>query len=194
MALSTLPFGNSVWDSSAQDLENILQNRGIKLSQKLYREYNLPHGDKPSDFMNRLAMEHFVNDFYSQFFGKILKDKNLTMSDKTKIFKHVWKLRKKYKESLEQYDIELRKLNPELSGIKTNNPRSLVYGALFGFAPKEIAYFSNNSNRDFAREEQIRKSFENYGIKLTYVLAPETADMILSAIEQQNMQYKFKER
>jgi len=193
MALGYLPFGRK-WDSSAKKLEQGLLLRGIKLPQKLYYEYKLPGNITPSDFMNKLIIESFVNDFYSWFAGKILKDKNLTMKDKANIFKYVWNNRKKYKNILQQYDQEIRKLNPELANIKVDNPRSLVYGAMFGFAPAEITYFSNGKNRDLAKERETMDLLKNrFGIDVTYILAPETAEQIINALKQ-NEQFKAKER
>ena len=40
----------------------------------------------------------------------------------------------------------------------------------------------------------LQKKFKSYGIKLSYVLAPETADMILSALEKNALLNKAKER
>ena len=194
IAVGHLPFGGSVWNSSAKKLENILKERGIKLSQKLYYEYNLPDNLKPSEFMNKLIMEGFINDFYSGFAGKILKDKNLTMFDKAKIFKYVWRNRGKYKDALKQYEIYIRKNNPELANIRVDNVRSLVYGALFGFAPAEIVYFSDVKNRNLLKEHEILNLFKNrFGINVSYVLAPQTAKKVIAALEQ-NSRYNPKER
>ena len=191
-AISNMPFGR-VWDSSAKNLEDALQKRGIKLPVKLYHEYKLPGGLGPDEFMTKLIKENFSSEFYSWFAKDVLKDKSLTMSDKAKIFSYVWKTRGKYKDLLKQYETEIRALNPELQNVKVDNSRSLVYGAMFGFAPVEIAYFADTANRNLAKEKDVSKILKNYGIDLTYVLAPKTADMILSVL-QQNVQNNSKDR
>jgi hypothetical protein len=195
MAIESMPFGRE-WNSSAKDLEKELQKRKIKIPYQLYYEYKLPNGYKPDDFMQHLIKEYFVNNFYSYFAGKILKDKELKISDKAKIFKYIWNSRGKYKNLIKQYESLIREQNPELSDtnvIKVYDSRSLVYGALFGFAPQEIKYYADGAHRDFAKEKEIFTAFKNYGINVSYVLAPETAEMILAALKQ-NTQNKSKER
>ena len=39
-AIQSMPFGRE-WDSSAKKLEDELEKRGIKLSQKLYYKYKM---------------------------------------------------------------------------------------------------------------------------------------------------------
>ena len=191
-AINNMPF-DRVWDSSAKNLEDALQKRGIRLPVKLYYEYKFPGGLGPDEFMTKLIKENFSSEFYSWFAKDVLKDKSLTMSDKAKIFSYVWKTRGKYKDLLKQYETEIRALNPELQNVKVDNSRSLVYGAMFGFAPVEIAYFADTANRNLAKEKDVSKILKNYGIDLTYVLAPKTADMILSVL-QQNVQNNSKDR
>ena len=191
-AIQSMPFGRE-WDSSAKKLEDELEKRGIKLSQKLYYKYKMPGELKPEEFMDSLIIDYFIAYFHSWFAKDVLKDKQLKMSEKAKIFTYVWKNRSKYKGVLEKYETEIRQKNPELSGVKVNNPKSLVYGALFGFAPKEISYFSDGAHRDLVQEEKNRNLFESYGINLTYVLAPDTAKKIIALLKQ-NVQNNIKER
>ena len=91
MAIRSMPFGRE-WTSSAKNLENQLRARGIVLQDKLFYEYKMPGGDSQSDFMNKLIMEGFFNDFYSRHLGNILKDKNLNLADKINIFRYVRKI------------------------------------------------------------------------------------------------------
>ena len=196
MAIQSMPFGRK-WGSSAKNLEDELKKRGIKIPYKLYYEYKMPGGVKPSDFMDKLIKEYLSAYFYSYFAGKILKDKKLTISDKAKIFKYVFNTRGKYKILMKNYEAQIRENNSELADaniVKTYDSRSLVYGALFGFAPREITYYADGTHRDFTKEQEYFKKFKSYGIKLSYVLAPETADMILSALEKNALLNKAKER
>ena len=191
MAVQSLPFGRE-WGSSAKKLEDELKKRGIVLQDKLFYEYKMPGGLGQSDFMSKLIMDEFCNDFYSHHFGKVLLDKKLSFADKMKIFKYVQNMRSKTKDMLKQYESEIRNLNPELATIKVNVASTLVYGAMFGFAPKEIAYCAD-AHRDFAQEKENEKILKNYGINLTYVLAPDTAKKIIATL-QQNVQNNIKER
>ena len=186
MAISRMPFGRE-WDSSAKNLEDELKKRGIKLPQKLFYKYKMPVGNSQAGFMDKIIMEYFCTYFLKSYgyAGEVLKDKKLTMSDKAKIFKYVWKNRGKYTDVLKQYEIEIRKLNPELSNIKVDDSRSLVYGAMFGFAPQEIAYFANGKNRNFTKEREVLDIFKNrFGINVEYILAPKTAEMVINALNQ----------
>jgi len=193
LAMLSMPFGRE-WNSSAKNLQDELQKRGIILPQKLYYEYKLPDGLGQVEFMNKLTMESFAHNFYSRFAGPILKDKDLSLAEKTKIFKYVFGMRSKYKDFLKKYEAEIRRKNPELANIQVDDSRSIVYGALFGFAPQEIAYFSDNIHRNRAKEQQVIDLLKNqFDIKLNYVLAPKTAEMVINAL-QQNMLSKAKER
>jgi hypothetical protein len=194
MAIWELPFGNSEWDSSAKKLEDALREHGIGM--KLYYEYKMPGGLSQSDFMNRLCLLEFFIKFYPRYAIKVLSDKKLTKTDKAKIFQYVWHNRRKFIKTAKQYEAEIRRLNPELASIKTNHPNSysIIYGATFGFAPDEIAYFADVSNRDFKWESRIIDLFKKkYGIEVTYVLAPKTAEKVINLLEQ-NIQINSKDR
>jgi len=196
IAMRHMPFGGNKWDSSAQNLENELGARGIKLPKKLFYEYKMPGGKTQDAFMDKYVMERFVANFFRTHghAGEVLKDKKLTMSDKAKIFKYVWRNRGKYNDILKQYEMELRRLNPELANVRVDNSRSLVYGAMFGFAPDEISYFSDNTHRNYKQEQEVSDTLKNrFGINLSYVLAPKTAEMVINALVQ-NSRNKSKER
>ena len=193
VAVRHMPFGGDKWDSSAKNLEEELHKRGIDLH--LFYEYKVPGGGTQSNFMDKFVMERFIANFFKTggHAGEILKDKKLTMLDKAKIFKYVWQNRGKYKDILKRYETEIRKLNPELANVRVNDSRSLVYGAMFGFAPAEIAYFADTGRRDYAKEKAVSDTLKKYGINLTYVLAPKTAEMVINALNQ-NIQNNSKER
>lgn len=194
MAIGGLPFGGFTEHSGAKILEDTLKKRGVILSQKLHYEYKLPDGMNRSDFMHKLVMENFVNNFYSQYAGKILTDKNLTIKDKADVFKYVMNHRKKYKDILKHHEIEIKKLNPELANIKAGSSQIIVYGAMSGYAPQEVAYFADDKNRNRLQEKQYDEILKNdFGLDITYVLAPETAKQIINALKQ-NEQVKAKER
>jgi len=193
MTLYYTPFGDR-WYSSAKNLESELRARGIVLQQKLYYEYKLPNGDKPNEFMKKLIIESFLNDFYLFYARRVLKDKSLGFFGKLKVFMYVWHNRRKVKNLLKQYEQEIRKINPELSKVKIDTSSSLVYGATFGFAPQEIEYFADVKNRDMIAEAKIREILEKqFGIKLTYILAPKTAKSIIIALKQK-LKYNTKEK
>lgn len=194
MAISKMPFGRE-WDSSAKKLQEELRARGIKLPKKLFYEYKMPQNKSQKDFMDKIIIEYFCADFFkSGYAGEVLKDKKLTLSDKAKIFKYVWRNRGKYNDILKQYEMELRKLNPELANVRVDDSRSLVYGVMFGFAPDEISYFSDNTHRNYKQEQEVSDTIKNrFGINLSYVLAPKTAEMIINALNQ-NIKNNSKER
>ena len=192
MAINNMPFGKT-WDSSAKNLEEDLQKRGIKLPYKFYYEYKMPGEKKNGEFMDNLIMDYFVSYFHDWFAKDVLKDKNLTFSDKAKIFTYVWKNRGKYKDRLKKYEMEIRNLNPELARVVVDDSRSLVYGAMFGFAPQEIAYFSDGVHRDLAKEEEYFKIFKNYGLNVSYILAPKNAESLIAALKQNELN-KAKDR
>lgn len=192
-AIDWTPFGR-VWNSSAKKLEDVLSARGIKLPKKIYYEYKLPGGKKPSGFMAKLVIEYFISNFYSRFSGPVLADKSLSVADKAKLFKYVLGQQLKFKNVIKQYEKEIRQLNPELANLKIEDVHGFVYGATFGFAPDEIEYFSNPSGRNATKEGKTIDLFDKkYGIEVGYVLAPETAKMIIAALEQ-NTLYNSKER
>jgi len=192
MAINNMPFGRE-WYSSAKNLEDALRARGIKLPQKLYYEYKMPGELQPGEFMDNLIMDYFVSYFHNWFAKDVLKDKNLTVVQKAKIFTYVWKTRGKYKDRLKKYEMEIRKLNPELARVVVDDSRSLVYGAMFGFAPQEIAYFSDGAHRDLVKEQENLKIFKSYGLDVTYILAPKNAEALITALKQNELN-KVKDR
>ncbi len=191
LALKNLPFGGTKWHSSAKKLSDALVARGIEMPYKLYYEYNLPGNSTPAGFMQKYALDYFCHNFYNDFALRILTDKTLKISEKKDIIKYVWSVRKNKNDFLAQYANQIQELNPELSHINANNYRSIVYGAMFGFAPAEIDYFSNPKRRNFAREKSNAETINSFGVQLNYVLAPRTAKIVI-ALLRKNAQNNIK--
>lgn len=181
-AYNSLPFGGSVWDSSAKNLENDLKMRGIDIKKKLFYEYKLPAGMSHQEFQDHVAISKFCNEFYSEFMPKVFGDKNLTMLEKMQIVGWVWKMRREKKVGKEKvWEKEIKEKNPELAHING----AVVYGALFGFAPEEIEYFSSEyCDRRHANDviDEIERLSQG-GVHVTYVLAPSTADKVVKALK-----------
>lgn len=182
MAYNSLPFGGDVWDSSAQNLENDLRACGIDIDKKLFYEYKLPGGMSHQEFQDHVAMSTFCNNFYGEFMSKVLHDKTLSMSEKMQITAWVWKMRREKKVgNRKDWEKEIKQKNPELAHING----SVVYGALFGFAPEEIEYFSSRECDRRHAEVVINKikQLSAGRIRLTYILSPSTEQKVVKALE-----------
>lgn len=185
--LHVSPFGGVKWDSSAKKLDDALRRRGIKFADKLFWKYKLPNGMSTQDFMDTLLLEFYFVKWFSDM--KIMRDKNLTMKQKIKIFAYVLSMKKNgIDKNIKKYANEIKQLNPELAKI---NPRdsfgsiSFVEGALFGFAPDEIKYFCDKSSfRDMDQEHEFNEILKKYDIRPSYVLAPETAKHLIASLEK----------
>ena len=187
LAYKSLPFGGQVWDSSAQHLSNDLKNKGIKFDKKLFWKYKLPENMAPQQFQDKIAEEHFCKRFYSDFMSRVLSDKTLTGMEKIEIVRYVWEMRRqKNHKNMNCYADEIKRNNPELADIKpTNSIENFVYGVLFGFAPDEIRYFcEEKGSRNFDVEHNLDEKLENFGVRTTYVLSPNTAEALLNVLEK----------
>ena len=186
-AATVSPFGGVKWDSSAKNLENDLGHRGIKFDKKLFWKYKLPNAMSAQEFMDVLLLEFYFVKWFSNM--KIMRDKNLTIKQKIKIFAYNVSMKKRgIYNNIKKYANEIKQLNPELEKI---NPRdsfgsiSLVEGALFGFAPDEIKYFCDKSSfRDMDQEHRFDEVLKKYGVRPSYVLAPETAKKLIANLEK----------
>jgi len=187
MAFSSLPFGGSVWNSSAKNLSDALQERGIKTKQKLFWQYKLPDNMKSQQFMNKIAITHFYEKFFTNFSADVFHDKNLTLLEKMQIMRYVWQMRRENKKNImSSWADEIKRNNPVLANINPKSVSGFVYGALFGFAPDEIKYFCDvHSTRDLDAENKVIDKLDKLGIKTTYVLAPGTAKEIITALNQE---------
>ncbi|MFQ6759835.1 MAG: hypothetical protein ACLRFM_00300 [Alphaproteobacteria bacterium] len=181
------PFGGEKWDSSAKKLDDVLRRRGIDFDKKLFWKYKLPNGMSPQEFMDTLLLEFYFVKWFSNM--KIMRDKNLTIKQKIKIFAYVLSMKKAgIGKNIKKYANEIKQLNPELAHI---NPRdnfgsiSFVEGALFGFAPDEIKYFCDKSSfRDMDQEHEFDEILKKHGVRPSYVLAPETAKHLIANLEK----------
>ena len=86
-AVGVSPYGGIKWDSSAKNLEDDLGRHGIKFDKKLFWKYKLPNGMSAQEFMDTLLLEFYFVKWFSDM--KIMRDKNLTMKQKIKIFSYV---------------------------------------------------------------------------------------------------------
>ena len=186
-AATVSPFGGVKWNSSAKNLDNELRRRGIDFDKKLFWEYKLPNAMSAQEFMDVLLLEFYFVKWFSNM--KIMRDKNLTIKQKIQIFAYRVSMKKRgiYK-NIKKYADEIKQLNPELKKI---NPRdsfgsiSLVEGVLFGFAPDEIKYFCDKSSfRDMDQEHRFDEVLKKYGVRPSYVLAPETAKKLIANLEK----------
>ena len=186
-AATVSPFGGVKWDSSAKNLENDLGHRGIKFDKKLFWKYKLPNAMSAQEFMDVLLLEFYFVKWFSNM--KIMRDKNLTIKQKIKIFAYNVSMKKRgIYNNIKKYANEIKQLNPELEKINPRasfGSRSLVEGALFGFAPDEIKYFCDKSSfRDMDQEHRFDEVLKKYGVRPSYVLAPETAKKLIANLEK----------
>lgn len=186
-AATVSPFGGVKWNSSAKNLDDTLRRRGIDFDKKLFWEYKLPNAMSAQEFMDVLLLEFYFVKWFSNM--KIMQDKNLTVKQKIKIFAYKVLMKKRgiYK-NIKKYANEIKQLNPELEKI---NPRdsfgsiSFLEGALFGFAPDEIKYFCDKSSfRDMDQEHRFDEVLKKYGVRPSYVLAPETAKKLIANLQK----------
>jgi len=188
-ALGWSPFGGTEWNSSAKKLEGNLVKRGIKLPIKLYYQYALPDNMTNSKFMVRLAVMDFCANFSTlpKVKREIFFDKKLNLVEKFRLVRYIILEREESRKKMGEYVKFVQFANPELSRLKVVDGFDVfdvLAGAAFGFAPNEIAYFMNRKQRDLGREHKTRKVLERFGVKSGYVLAPETARIIIKELEK----------
>lgn len=190
LALSWSPFG-SAWNSSAKDLEEDLAKRGIKM--KLYYEYALPENMTPQVFMTRIAVLDLCAKvlYFSKVKMEIFFDKKLNLIEKFRLVKYIASERGPSQKKIDEYVKFVQNANPELAKLKKENDFDkfdILAGAAFGFGPKEIEYFMKRKERreaiDSGYERDMYKKFEQLGIRLQYVLAPETANAIMKELNK----------
>ena len=172
------------WDSSAQNLENALRERGVNIPRKLYYEYKFP-GDMKNFEIDRATLfirvfpavyENFLERFntvgtkisllrdqktnpkndLTVFFGFCI---SLALSD-MKNLKNVFEQSyEKCMQEVYQMAEKIRELNPELQNIEDWKNLNFVNGAIYGFAPSEIEFFLQ-----LQRRRQTRfGDYETYG-------------------------------
>jgi hypothetical protein len=183
------------WDSSAKDLEQQLNKIGIN-NIKLFHKYKMPDNVTQADYMKKIALYGFFADFEmlnaDDRWGFQTEFKNYIPDEKTRlhVIDYIKSKSKSYDEKLSDEYENIIKLNPELPNVQ-NKRNDVLYGAIFGFAPEEIEYycrgrFQQGINIDAAldREQELSDKIKGYGIRVGYVLAPETAKKIISVLEK----------
>lgn len=192
-ALAWSPFGTSGWDSSAKNLENDLKKIGVKSPVKLYYQYALPENMKHSEFMTKIAVLDLCATFklFSRVQAEIFFDKSLSLVEKLRVVRYLKSERENARKKIDEYVKFVQFANPELSRLKIQNEFDkfdILSGALFGFGPGEIEYFINRKERhaniDSGQEDGIHRRIEKFGIRLSYVLSPKTAEAIISVLEK----------
>ena len=188
-ALRESPFGGVVWNSSAKDLEQDLAKRGIKT--KLYYKYALPENMTPQKFMTRIAVLNLCMNFSALEHREIFFDKSLSLIERFRLVKYVASERAASRKKIDEYVKFVQHANPELSKLKVENDFDkfdILAGATFGFSSDEIEYFMKRKERreaiDSGREREMFKKFEGFGIKLQYVLAPQTAKKVIAELNK----------
>lgn len=99
----------------------------------------------------------------------------------------------------------IKEMNPELQNIKNHRSLDFIAGVTYGFAPQEIQFFLNLDERREARsydlqyeregrDKELKRARENaskiesfVGKPVGYILAPETSDKIVKAINEHMM-------
>ena len=180
------------WYSSAKQLEQSLQNMGVN-NIKLYHEYKMPGGLSQSEYMKRMSLHDFYKNFDIFYFDDNFRaDLHNAVPDtieREKIIDDIKQKKEEYKEKIQQEYKELIKLNPELSKI-SGDPDSVMWGAIFGFCPDDIEYFNYGrfSDKDWsAKQQDILKSFEKYGLKVGYIVSPKTFNKIISELKHRKV-------
>lgn len=188
LALRWSPFG-MVWDSSAKKLEQDLSKRGINL--KLYYRYALPENMSPQEFMVKIAVLDLCENASVPLYIKkdIFFDKNLSLIEKLRLVKYIASKRTESRRKIDEYVKFIQFANPELSKLKMSKKHhadNILAGAAFGFAPDEIEYFITDYRGMVSgtKDKQVCDKIESYGVRLGYVLAPKTAQKIISELEK----------
>ncbi len=183
------------WNSSAKDLEKQLQKIGIN-NIKLFHKYKMPDNVTQADYMKKIALYGFYVDFEmlngDDRFGFQTDFKNSIPDEQTRlqVIDYIKSKSKSYDEKLSlEYD-KIIKLNPDLPNIPSKR-NDIIYGSIFGFAPKEIDYYCRGRFQQgihidivLKNEQELYDKIKAYGIMTGYVLAPETANKIISALEK----------
>ena len=176
------PFGPTrKFDSSAKNLEQELKSRGIK-NIKLYHRYKLPNNATPASYMIKQALRTMYlvqpDDDILQYFG-------CTKQQIQMIRQEIKEKKDFYTQEVIQEYKQLLELNPELPYTDNlMNQCSVLDGAMFGFGPDEIKYFITDYNGINGEYKKLQDQIENYGIKLNYILAPQTINKIIAELEK----------
>lgn len=186
LALENSPFGTE-WYSGSKRFEDELNAKGIKLPEHLYYQYKLPSNDKPELYMTKLALYSFFINYDEWGYICLDKTEQITQSEKNLIINEIRSKQKEYAQKILDDGEELLKQNPNLQHLSVNskNVFDILAGATFWYLPRNIEYFIDYKNRDTNKEQELYDTIKKYGIKESCgILAPEVADMIISALEK----------
>ena len=230
------------WDSSAQKFENRLKKIGIKIPIKLYYKYKLPDNMSLNDFYTLThkyeifitfylayiaqKRKHKIKNFADDLFNFFFKSDVLSLNDLSYYYTCLdlpdsiceSAFRKTYKRALKymrHVAKELLRLNPELQVVKNYQNYDFIMGAVYGFAPDELDFFTTltkkrekwakqlgNMEAVFEAEEKgkykemahVNKNaktiYNLVGFYPGYILAPKTSDIIIKTTRK----HKIKQR
>ena len=185
IALANSPFGTR-WYSGSKRFEAGLLAKGVQLPEHLYYKYILPGNTEPGRYMRKLALYSFYKD-YDVWGYRVLDDAQIQQDKKDLLVNEIRSKQKEYTQRLLDDAVELLKLNPNLRHLSVNseNAFDILAGATFWYLPRNIEYFIDYKNRDINREQEVSNKIKTYGVKESCgILAPEIADMIISALEK----------
>ena len=191
LAWDLSPYGDE-WNSSAMMLEKELIARGIN-NIKLYYKYKLPKHARPVSYMIKQAVRNFYLGFYSLGLAKNLdvflehkvKDPDKREKIKQEVLEDIAQKQNFYKKEFADDYKRLLRLNPELPYTEESVFQNCVLdGAIFGFGPNEIKYMITDYKGYQGEIKELSEKIQSYGIKVGYVLAPETSKEIISALEK----------
>jgi hypothetical protein len=172
--------------SSAQRLDSDLRQKRITLPFQIFYKYALPNDATPAVFEADLK----------PIWGRVIFDTIESGSDykiNPEIKKQLKQQRGTYLVRLKSLINEIRRLNPELAGIRTKTDKEmlgLADGACYGFGPLEIQFFiqrKRNIQNDplHYSPHQLRVMKRALGgAPVDYILTPEHADQLTAALEK----------
>lgn len=217
------------WYSSALILENNLKMHGITPPHKLYYEYKFPGGMKNFKYHDVIepmylfcqAYEEYFKDTYDDFNQFLIERFQDTQSNLSTLFRfciclslsdtktNEQEFKKTYERILKAKDKiaeKIRQLNPELQKVQYYKNFDFIMGAVYGFAPEEIEFFtklqyirkrnltkygeyspiykSEQSNKILKQLAKDRKTIHDaLGIDVEYFLSPTTSAAVVNAIQ-----------
>jgi hypothetical protein len=176
--------------STAERLSNKLAAHGI-IGPRLFFTYNLPNKFTPAQFESELIIGDAARRASDKFEG-------IQIAPQTQ--KQIATKNAEYNIKLGQYSDFIRANNPDLNKIQTKDIReeiALLFGASYGFGPKEIQYFIDTAYRGMPAADQnadYDKIQQTIDFKWAgYKLHPDNIKEILIAIENKNRNDKALE-
>jgi hypothetical protein len=170
--------------SSAQRLDSALRQKGITLPFQIFYKYALPNNASPAAFEVCLKL----------IWGRLIF--NMVDSDyiiTPEVEKQLKQQRGAYLVRLKSLVDEIRRLNPELAGIKTKTDTEmlgLADGACYGFGPLEIQLFiqrkrDGQDNQPHYSSHQVRVMKRALGgAPVQYLLTAEHTEQLIAVLEK----------